>query len=510
MPTEYPELVFGLVGAIGCNLEAVQDALEESLIAVGYSVFPVKISDLMRALDAPLGSLPDRSHPKYYEKAMNAGNAFCAKLDESDALAKLAVAHIRDLREAELRKKEPIRRRAYVLSSLKRPDEIKLLRRVYGASFFAISAYAPRASRVDRLAGQLATRQHKNQSNALRSMAEELILRDESEAISFGQDVRKTYPLSDFFVRTSSNAILKSSVNRFVELVFGNMWHTPSKDEQGMMLAYVASLRSASPARQVGAALTDEGGLVISTGTNEVPRAGGGQYWENDPDDGRDYIYESIDISDKMRMNLLTDVLSRLKALKLLRLDAPAIPELLKVGSKTFLSLREAQLFDTIDFIRAVHAEMSALLSARESTKGANLYVTTFPCHECARHIVAAGVRRVVYIESYPKSLVSELFRDSIDVDAEVETATKVNFIPFTGVAPQMYIHFFRSLDKNARKGKDGAIKKWSPRSANPHIPASYSIKAKHIAETAMIFDFTNRLLTEGIKNEPNRRRAKK
>ena len=44
------------------------------------------------------------------------------------------------------------------------------------------------------------------------------------------------------------------------------------------------------------------------------------------------------------------------------------------------------------------HAEMEALLSCARSgvsTRGATLYSTTFPCHNCAKHIIAAGVARV-------------------------------------------------------------------------------------------------------------------
>jgi cytidine deaminase len=371
-----------------------------------------------------------------------------------------------------------------------------------------ISAYAPRSARVDRLASQLAYRQHKNRSNALRSAAEKLIVRDENEPISYGQDVRKTYPLADFFINTHSNSEIKDCIQRFVELIFGNQWPTPSRDEQGMMFAYVAALRSASPARQVGAALTDSAGLLVSTGTNEVPKTGGGQYWAGDPNDGRDFVYDAEDTSDKMRMNLLTDVLTRIKDLSYLKDGAPSLPKMLKPGSKSFASLREAQLFDTIDFIRAVHAEMSALLTAKSSLVQAYLYVTTFPCHECARHIVAAGVKRVVYIEPYPKSLVSELFRDSIEIDPETESDVKVSFVPFTGVAPSMYIHFFRASERAKRKSDDGVINKWSPTSANPHVSPAYSIEAKRHAETAMLKQFITELVAKGIKNAPRRRRS--
>lgn len=495
-----PELVFGLIGAIGTNLEGVQEALGESLKGLGYKIEKIKLSDLMRDLDGRWGALPDKADPTYYDKAMTAGNNLRRKLKKGDALAGLAIARIRDIRDRSGKEIDD-KGIAFILSSLKRPEEVELLRRVYGATFLAISAYTPRKERVDRLSKQLASRQYRNQSNASRSDAERLILRDESEPTQYGQDVRKTYPLGDFFVRTSSLAEMKHSVGRFVELTFGNMWHTPSRDEQGMMFATIAGLRSGSPARQVGAALTDSKGLIISTGVNEVPSAGGGQYWENDPRDGRDFFYDTVDTSDRMRMNLLTDVLVRLKTLNLLTVEAGEVSDLLKVGSKTYTTLREAQLFDTIDYIRAVHAEMSALLSAKESTVGSFLYVTTFPCHECARHIVAAGVQRVVYVEPYPKSLVSELFNDSIEIDSEVEGTERVQFVPFTGVAPSIYIRFFRANQKPSRKAADGSIKKWTAALARPHVPPSYSFEAQRIAETAMLNDFIDKLQVEGIKD---------
>jgi deoxycytidylate deaminase len=79
---------------------------------------------------------------------------------------------------------------------------------------------------------------------------------------------------------------------------------------------------------------------------------------------------------------------------------------------------------NVIEFGRAVHAEMAALMdSARRGVpvKNATLYCTTFPCHLCARHIVAAGIRRVVYIEPYPKSLAAQLYPDSIAVESAVK-----------------------------------------------------------------------------------------
>ena len=47
-------------------------------------------------------------------------------------------------------------------------------------------------------------------------------------------------------------------------------------------------------------------------------------------------------------------------------------------------------------------------------TRRATLYTTTFPCHNCAKHIIAAGIARVVYVEPYPKSKAMEFHGDAL------------------------------------------------------------------------------------------------
>lgn len=94
---------------------------------------------------------------------------------------------------------------------------------------------------------------------------------------------------------------------------------------------------------------------------------------------------------------------------------------------------------------------MDALLSAARkgvSTVGSRLFVTTFPCHYCARHIVSAGVDEVQFIEPYPKSLAIDLHDDSIVVEAAdwkppSESGTHVRFRPFSGVSPRLYRRVF-------------------------------------------------------------------
>src|SRR4029079_6585698 len=65
---------------------------------------------------------------------------------------------------------------------------------------------------------------------------------------------------------------------------------------------------------------------------------------------------------------------------------------------------------------------------------------TTYPCHSCARHIVAAGIKKVVYLEPYAKSMAINLHDDSIvDNKSEKESVDKVRFMPYQGVSPRLF-----------------------------------------------------------------------
>jgi dCMP deaminase len=51
-----------------------------------------------------------------------------------------------------------------------------------------------------------------------------------------------------------------------------------------------------------------------------------------------------------------------------------------------------------------VHAEMNAILSARESLNGYTLYTVPFmPCDRCFMHVIQAGIKRVVFPPATPE-----------------------------------------------------------------------------------------------------------
>ena len=114
-----------------------------------------------------------------------------------------------------------------------------------------------------------------------------------------------------------------------------------------------------------------------------------------------------------------------------------------------------------------MHAEMEALLFCARNAidaRRATLYATTFPCHNCAKHIIAAGIARVVYVEPYPKSKAMEFHDDAI-AQGEDSNPPLVTFEPFVGVGPRKFFDLFSMKLSTGfeltRKGKDGHVLDW-------------------------------------------------
>ncbi|GMO17608.1 MAG: dCMP deaminase family protein [Mycoplasmoidaceae bacterium] len=50
-----------------------------------------------------------------------------------------------------------------------------------------------------------------------------------------------------------------------------------------------------------------------------------------------------------------------------------------------------------------IHSEMNALINAKCNLNGCKIYVTLFPCGECAKNLVQAGITEIIYLENkYP------------------------------------------------------------------------------------------------------------
>ena len=112
-----------------------------------------------------------------------------------------------------------------------------------------------------------------------------------------------------------------------------------SWDEYFMGLAFLSSMRSKDPSTQVGACIVDEDRKIIGIGYNGFPMGSS---------------------DDNMPWN------------------------------------KEGDFLET-KYPYVVHAELNAILNSIKSLKNSIIYVTHFPCNECAKAIIQAGIKEVIY-----------------------------------------------------------------------------------------------------------------
>jgi deoxycytidylate deaminase len=459
---ERPTLFFGVVAAVGTPWrEAFEPYLKGGLVGRKYKdVQTIGVSALLKPLKLK-NPFPPAGVGEYKRVTMlmNRGDELRRVSRRGEALALMVAAELsaRRARSSEGNLTE----RAFIINQLKHPDEVLWLRHIYGAAFHLIGLYSPRGERR----GYLTRKKDKQRPMSGRD-ADALIDRDEDEETSWGQQVRNTFHMADVFIDTSSSDAVYKQVERFLDLLLGRKLLSPGKDEYGMYLAQAAAFRSTDLSRQVGAAILDKRGDVLGLGSNEVPTAGGGQYWgEEGKPDFRDHK-KKRDYNEFMKRKIMQEIIAKLEG-------APGFPRLTAKQREQYVERMESTpVEDLTEFGRCVHAEMEALLSAARrgvSVKGANLFTTTFPCHNCAKHIVDVGIKNVIYIEPYPKSKAKEMYGDSIwftdywmrpEQDKQVAESSeglpgdKVWFRPFLGIAPRRYAALFSRLSEHGRRNK--------------------------------------------------------
>lgn len=63
--------------------------------------------------------------------------------------------------------------------------------------------------------------------------------------------------------------------------------------------------------------------------------------------------------------------------------------------------------------VRTIHAEMNAIIQCAlhgVSTQGATAYITNMPCTNCAKALIAAGIKEIVIFSDYHDTLAEEFF----------------------------------------------------------------------------------------------------
>lgn len=480
---EHPELVFGLAGPLGVDLESLSDSLSHSLSAVGYHAVTIKLTEEMMAYTAEVQAPATQAYHDLIASKMDYATELCRKYDGPATMALIAIDAIQRKRgeiTGSIKKPEPST--AYIIRQLKRPEEVERLRRVYGKQFVLVSAYTAVEERFNRVAERIQRSMPTRTTPAeIKFETSKILDRDANEDDINGQHIRDTFHLADVFVDGNTRQDMDSSLDRFIKGFFGKTDVTPTKDEYGIYAAKSASLRSADLSRQVGAAIFSDAGEIITQGCNEVPKAFGGTYWDQEQPDFRD-VKLGYDPNDTLKRQVLKDVLERLFDAGMLSKTCTKLGPIEailagltskkkdKSGKVIKGPLADAAVMDLTEYGRIVHAEMCAICDAARlgrSVRGGTLFCTTFPCHNCTKHIIASGIKRVVYIEPYPKSRAQELHGH--EVSLENESLDKVSFVPFIGISPFRYRDIFQ---KGRRKNADGTAVSWLKGHPSPMLDA--------------------------------------
>ncbi|KZN43766.1 deaminase [Pseudoalteromonas luteoviolacea] len=542
------EIFIALVAPRGINIDVISEQLSNAAQEYEYDVKKISLIDLTSSdnllhTDVNRNDIDvqsERLQKLRKELHEQVENKTAVKPVSNDIHQLLSWLFIKKIQLARATSDKNI---FYIIDHVTHPDELKALKQVYGDSLFTIGVTNSLQGRICDKKEQILSEEPKLKApEALSKSVTDIVddylteVRSNIDEFDYYNHVRGAYLQSDFFINLNSSELekdrggqtqsdsIKKTIERFVDLIFGAPNITPLKQEHSMFLAYTSALRSGDLSRQVGSTIVNDINDVVAMGANEVPKSGGGQYWADgsyvahtedneklfkSKEDQRDYAL-GHDTNVTVRESMAKELVALLHEKGLIISDKKSQVE------ETLLS---SPLKDITEYGRVVHAEMSALMSAARNgtlVKGMHMFCTTYPCHNCAKHLVAAGIKKVYYIEPYPKSRAVDSHTDaifdpeSLNIDFDIsasgddsdssyiqslrdkvyqafEEGTLINnkttlagkdkliFEPFFGVGPRRYVDLFSMSMGSGRalKRKSGSKAILLDRTSNnePRVP---------------------------------------
>jgi len=132
---EDSELILGLVAPVGTNFGRFEIFLGRLLKKFGYIVNTVRLSDLTRNFEVGNATVLQGSDEFVrLNQLMHAGNYLRFTSQKGEFLALASAKAIRSARPPDGVRLKTV----HVLRSLKHPDEVRALRRIYGSGFFLV------------------------------------------------------------------------------------------------------------------------------------------------------------------------------------------------------------------------------------------------------------------------------------------------------------------------------------------------------------------------------------
>lgn len=262
---------------------------------------------------------------------------------------------------------------------------------------------------------------------------------DKDKKEGHGQGTMDAFSLSDFFLHKGKHE-WRNNLARFMDILFSKYIVAPTLSELCMNVAFQTSAKSSHPKRQVGAVALSVLNEIVCVGFNERPDFGGLKDYSHN-------YFESIEsriqhsFKSEKEKEIIGDIVEIIN------------PYLTKSNtnkkniSKITKELGESKLKDLIEFMEEVHAEQALISAAARqgvSLKNSELFVTTFPCHLCAKLIVSTGIRKVSFVEPYPKSLAVDLIDKNILMLNSPDVPNKTMFEQYEGIGWSLYSVLFR------------------------------------------------------------------
>jgi deoxycytidylate deaminase len=473
----FSELFFGIARPIGTATSELERWLTSELEQARFFTHPIEISQLLNDVQTERqgAAAQDQSEYDRYLRLMAEGD-FLRWCCSPAVGAQLAIREI-SRRRPDVHKKARLAKMrgvVYVIGHLMHPQEVILLREVYGNRFVLLGVFGDDAQRREHLKTKLMD--SGESEAAAKAHLEHLIDIDagkqpSSEYLPDGSHLNldKTFHRADLFLAPEQPAA-NGTLARFLDQVFSCPFGTPTASELAMGFAYLAAHASGALARSVGAAIIDPDWNLQAIGWNDPAAPFGGlcrdtkwaEHRENkkgrDPSDAMrvDAILHFINVlldastwKSPVLSTLPKDVQTWFEAFAKGTAELPKATTRIVQAFAALPNIAPMRLLNLIEFGGTVHAEMAAITDAARrgvSILGSSMYVTTFPCHECARNIVAAGIARVVYVEPYGKSLAPKLYGDTIEfcsTPTEEPVGTRPRFVPFNGIAPSRFDVYF-------------------------------------------------------------------